>query len=512
MKRLKYLCMLAFCMVLSINAYAQQLDGFKYVWVETLRYSNNRVDVWGISAKVRKAFVEKGFILLNENNTEQVSKSEYIQSVLKVYIDHTAVTNGVNRVTLTLTDVDNNQVMVLTGGGMGLTLQSDYNNATNRALSKLKSMSYSFDPAKMPKEYLPEVEKTDWNEEKLRTYYDTTTVALNALEGIYKSIADENTGEMRVGVVKDGYKYKVIILESDDYRWKLGEVKAVFEPADRVYSVSWYLGNKTKTECFGAWNSNGILEVDLRPKLEATVRFVKIHPLSQPKSTDKSPAEDNRPKNTVKATGTGFAISTDGYIATNEHVVNGANRVTVDVFSPETGIANKYEAKIIVSDPVNDVAIIKIEDPDFNGFKPLPYSLETRANIGADVYTIGFPLSSVMGSNFKVANGIISAKTGVNDDIRKYQITVPIQPGNSGGPLLNKDGNIVGITSSALNADAVGTRVENVNYAVKSLYLLNAIYTIPTMEEMPTDSSVKGLSLEQQIDIIKDYICLIKIY
>ena len=63
---------------------------------------------------------------------------------------------------------------------------------------------------------------------------------------------------------------------------------------------------------------------------------MKIHPLSQPKSTDKSPAEDNRPKNTVKATGTGFAISTDGYIATNEHVVNGANRVTVDVFSLET--------------------------------------------------------------------------------------------------------------------------------------------------------------------------------
>lgn len=96
--------------------------------------------------------------------------------------------------------------------------------------------------------------------------------------------------------------------------------------------------------------------------------------------------------------------------------------------------------------------------------------------------------------------------------IREYQITVPIQPGNSGGPLFNKDGNIVGITTAKLNGDAIGAPVENVNYAVKSLYLMNAMNSLPSFEEMPEESSLKGKSLEEQIAVLKNYIVLIKVY
>ena len=95
------------------------------------------------------------------------------------------------------------------------------------------------------------------------------------------------------------------------------------------------------------------------------------------------------------------------------------------------------------------------------------------------VFTIGYPLNDVMGSNYKVTDGIISSKSGIEDDVRYYQISVPLQPGNSGGPLFNKDGNIIGITSARLNSQAVGTQVENVNYAIKSSYLLNLYNMLP---------------------------------
>lgn len=514
MKHIKFL-LTVLTLLFSLAMHAQQLDGFKYVWVQTLEYTDNTIDKWGISAKVRDAFVNKGFVLLTNEVLERIRKTEEIQSVLKIYIDHTNVIEGVNRVTLTLTDIDDHQVMTMKGGGAALSLQGDYNMATNNALKTLSAMKYRFDPSKSPKEYLPEVEKTDWTENKLREYYDTASEPLSRLEGIYKSIVTEDTGEMRLGIFKDGFTYKAVIISSEDYRWKPGEVKAVFELANGTYSVSWYMGNKTKVETFGGWTSNGLLEVDLKSKDAGVVDFVKIYPLTTSNNGGSINGGNgvgvSKPSDKAKASGTGFVISKDGYIATNAHVVSDASRITVDLLGND-GLAKQYEADIAVVDATNDVAIIKINDNDFKNFTKIPYTLEPRVNVGAEVFTIGFPLNTVMGTNYKVANGIISAKTGIDDDIRYYQITVPIQPGNSGGPLINKDGNIVGITSSRLNGDYIGTHVENVNYAVKALYLLNAINSVPKMEEMPETSSLVGKNMEQQIDIIKDYICLIKIY
>ena len=149
------------------------------------------------------------------------------------------------------------------------------------------------------------------------------------------------------------------------------------------------------------------------------------------------------------------------------------------------------------------MAIIKINDSGFIPFKSIPYSIDTKIGIGADVFTIGFPLNAVMGTNYKVTNGIISAKTGINDDTRYYQMTVPIQPGNSGGPLLNSQGNIVGITSATLNGQAISTNVQNVNYSIKALYLLNAINSIPAIEELPERSTMSEMNLEQKGDTCK---------
>ena len=499
----------------SANIYSQQLDGFKYVHVNSLKYTDGRHDIWGIRAKVMNAFIEKGFIYLTSEIHDKIYNSEYILSVLIVDIKHTNV-DGENTVAITLEDYDGRPVMSMSGSGIGFSQQSSYNKATKKALSHLRSMSYTFNPLKMPKDDLPEIEKSSHTEESLRAYYDKQAKHLNPLEGIYKyNPKGKYEQGYRLGIYKDGYKYKAVVIEAEDYRWDTGEIKAEFELANNVYSVMWRASNKVNTGGTGYWNSNGQLEIQIS-KAQAPIELVKIYPLN--KGNEQVPSDDGIVENTPKglgeliATGTGFAISRNGFIATNAHVVKGASRIKVDMFSGKDGSVSQYDAEVVVVDPINDVAIIRITDLNYRNLKSLPYSIETRANVGAEVYTIGYPLSSIMGSNYKVSNGIISSNSGINDDIRLYQMTVPIQPGNSGGPLLNKNGNIVGITSAGLNGEAINTHVENVFYAIKSLYLLNAIYSIPDIEDMPNESIVKGMTLEEQINVIKDYIYLIKVY
>jgi S1-C subfamily serine protease len=207
-----------------------------------------------------------------------------------------------------------------------------------------------------------------------------------------------------------------------------------------------------------------------------------------------------------EATGTGFFISKEGKIATNSHVIQDAVKITVTV-SNKVG-TSVYNAKVILNDQKNDVAVIKITDKKFKDLTSLPYGIATKANIGEKVFTIGYPLNNLMGENYKVTDGIISSVSGIEDDERYYQISVPIQPGNSGGPLFNEDGNIIGITSATLNSKNLNINTQNVNYAVKSLYLVN----IDKGNQLPPKSTLSNKKLEEQIQILKNYVCLIKVY
>jgi len=117
-----------------------------------------------------------------------------------------------------------------------------------------------------------------------------------------------------------------------------------------------------------------------------------------------------------------------------------------------------------------------------------------------------------MGVNYKVNDGIISSSSGIADDIRYFQISVPLQPGNSGGPLFNKDGNVIGITTARLNSDAVGTTVENVNYAIKISYLVNLYNMLPDAQSIQKESKLAGKELQEQVKSLKNYICIIRVY
>lgn len=221
------------------------------------------------------------------------------------------------------------------------------------------------------------------------------------------------------------------------------------------------------------------------------------------------PEEKSDPK-AWKGNGSGFFISQKGYIATNYHVIEGAT--TLQANFTRNGNVESYPASVVATDPQNDLAIIKIEDDSFNGVPTIPYGLLSRTkDTGSEVFALGYPMVDVMGSEVKFTDGKISSKSGIQGDARVYQITVPIQPGNSGGPLFDMDGNIVGITSSGLNRDYF--KSENVNYAIKGAYLKSLMESCPqeiVLEEKPK-ASTESRSLTDLIKQYEDFVVLILI-
>ena len=208
--------------------------------------------------------------------------------------------------------------------------------------------------------------------------------------------------------------------------------------------------------------------------------------------------------------GTGFLINTDGYVATNFHVINDASEI--ELVFPIDGINVTYTAKTIVTDKTNDLAILKIDDPSFNKLNYLPYEISVDYEVGEVVYTIGYPQPDIMGTEAKLTTGIITALSGIDNDNTRIQISVQIQPGNSGGPLFNSKGNIVGVTASTLNALFMakykGNIPQNVNYAIKSEYLKVLTKSI----KMDGNNIIKNMELKDKAKTVKSFICLVKVF
>lgn len=183
----------------------------------------------------------------------------------------------------------------------------------------------------------------------------------------------------------------------------------------------------------------------------------------------KSRATGNTPitKNGVpKSSGSGAIISAAGYVLTAAHVVADAENITV------VTVQGTRHATVVSLDKANDLAVLKIEG---GTYAILPVGPSRHIRLGQNVSTIGFPNVSIQGFSPKVTRGEVSSLNGVGDDPRSWQISVPVQPGNSGGPLLDENGNLIGVVVAKLGlkaAQITGDVPQNVNYAVKSAYAL----------------------------------------
>ncbi len=165
--------------------------------------------------------------------------------------------------------------------------------------------------------------------------------------------------------------------------------------------------------------------------------------------------------------GTGFFVSRQGYVVSAYHVIEDAQEVEVVLRSGDT-----LQASVKGTDKANDIALLKVA----RSAKPLAVVSSKNVAVGDEVFTLGYPLIDIEGQEQKTTFGHVNALSGIQDDVRFVQMDAPIQPGNSGGPLLDSRGRVVGVVAETLDPAAIlkaaGTVPQNANYAVKSDYVL----------------------------------------
>lgn len=200
--------------------------------------------------------------------------------------------------------------------------------------------------------------------------------------------------------------------------------------------------------------------------------------------------------------GTGFLIDGKGYIITNAHVLKATGAVVVNNKSQE------FNTRILYVDPAKDLAVLKIEDSSFKPFSSLPYGIKkSNVDLGEEVYTLGYPRDEIVYNM-----GYLSAKTGFSGDTSSMQISLAANPGNSGGPVLNKNGEVIGIVSTR------EMQAEGVVFAIKSKGIYQVIDDLKKTDstiqriKIPVSSSLKGVDRVQQIKKVEDCVFQVKVY
>lgn len=167
---------------------------------------------------------------------------------------------------------------------------------------------------------------------------------------------------------------------------------------------------------------------------------------------------------TVTSTGSGFVVSSKGHILTNAHVVEGCSEINARL-----PLQGPRKTSVVAVDSQNDLALL---DSGVVSTQIATFRANAGVRSGDNVVAVGYPFSSVLASEPKVSTGIVAAMAGINNDVRYLQISAPVQPGNSGGPLFDAGGHVIGIVTSRLNdvkmLEATGNLPQNVNFAIKA--------------------------------------------
>jgi len=303
--------------------------------------------------------------------------------------------------------------------------------------------------------------------------------ARNPIEGIWTDTEDR----YRLGIVPasagSGADYVAVVLQSNSPVWQPSEIKAEIRStaSPDIFTCTYFMGDKKPAGTTLTFEHNSVLHGSV-----ATLKgpFDLLLMRVWPKISNESAST---PSENAVASGSGFLLSRGGLLATNWHVV--ANGKHISVAFP--GWSGAVSAEVLVKDVVNDLAVLRVTDATKMAATcpNLPFQLASSnaVTLGERVSTIGYPLTPMLGSNPKFSEGVVSSKSGWQDDPRSFQISAQVQPGSSGSPLLDSDGNIIGVVVATLDAakvyQAASAIPQNVNFAIKADYLLSLAAMLP---------------------------------
>lgn len=360
------------------------------------------------------------------------------------------------------------------------------------------------------------------NEAYWKSYFQSRIQNLDPIEGIWScsntvtvvdnlgSRSSSNPQYASIAIYKDGNKFKGVKIPADnDISWTFTS-----SATSVIYLVSLYYSESgAYAKANAVLTGGGLLEFSYDKPIEQLryeckgcrwdnmgriwkrfeQQWIKLYPTQA----------DYEKSIPTSSSGTGFAIASNGIIATNYHVVEGAKKIKVRGVNADFNKA--YSATVLVSDRKIDLALIQISDYSFTSLGAIPYTIKLgNTSVGKNIFVLGYPLRASMGDEIKLTNGIISSSSGFQGDITSYQISAPVQPGNSGGPLFNSQGNVVGV----INAKHAGA--ENATYAIKSRYLLDLIDLLNKSPTLQTTNYLAGKSLTNQVSMVKKFVYIIE--
>lgn len=488
-------------MMCSIIVSAHKINGYKFVHVEETG------NLLGVEDRLSEYLSKIGFQLVASYEIEDMSNEDKALLLFVTY-DWTIVDGGHSTLIVKFQDVTRSVIYTVAGQGISFSAKGDMKNALKKIITKMDALNYKFDPELLKAHGAEETEFATWTEDSIKQYLDRNKIA--RLEGIYKNYSN-SLDYYNIAILKKGKTYYAVVIDSNNARWEKGKTKITFIYIDKkTYDVSYYDFKGKKLNSLATLNNRMLtFNADFGDGI-GEWQFLKIYPSGSDEEEDEDSDDDTgtsqQTDKAIKGTGSGFIVS-GKVVATNFHVVDGASKITVTLTID--GVPEEYNARVLTVDKTNDLALVSIKDEKFFPLKPAPYKIATNASdVGTSVFTMGYPKTNILGEEMKITDGIISSKTGFKGSATEYQISAPIQPGNSGGALFDKSGNLVGITNAGLR----DSDIENVNYAIKTNYLLSLIDSAPIDIELPKGENLSNKTLPELIKAYKPYVAIIKIY
>lgn len=317
----------------------------------------------------------------------------------------------------------------------------------------------------------------------------------NQVEGIYEFYTDNSEMEAQFAIYEDSNgDYQVTYIKGFDdgyYEkiWNKNDVKGHLRKTvnDNLFRAFWYEDNKSVHESMIIKFDYGVVRAVSEKYSES---MIKIFPDSTERILDVN-------------SGTGFALSESGLIATVYHGVEDAGEIYIRGINGD--FSKQLPAEIVEVDIDNDLAILQLKDKDIKILN-IPYSRsKLNSQVGDNVFVLGYPMNIVMGDDIKLTNGIISSNSGYLGDATSYQVTAAVQPGSSGSPLFDQNGDLMGIVNSKMYF------ADNATYAVKLNHLNNLLEKKNISDNLPDNSKLTSLKLADKVNSLENFIYIIDV-